>query len=285
MTITGVCGDIGSGKSFYQLKYALDQCNAKHKRLVCNFKVNIPALKAYASASKMPYLIWLADNRQIACIPSLSSLTDLFTYPDSIVCLDEAGIFLNSREFSKTPKSLLSDLAQSRKQAIDLIYAAQFDAQVDKQFRMLTQYFIHCDGLTRYDRKSRRPKLEWQYYSHFKSAAYWRWVEDYRARSSSVRTYMSAFQTTWGPLSKADKLLFSVFDSYSRLDSSATTQFIASSIVPVPHVTTSNTQSAQTLRSYMLAFHKLPFHQKLAYPKFLPFYFKHKSKYPELRTG
>lgn len=279
MTITGFTGDIGSGKSLGQLKYALEQCNKKHKRLVCNFPINLQALKAYGYESKQHYLIWLADNAQVACVPSLNSLTELFTYPDSIVCLDEAGIFLNSREFSKTPKSLLSDLAQSRKAAIDLIYAAQFDDQVDRQFRLLTQYFVHCDSLTKYDKVSRRPKLHWQYYSYFKAAPYWKWVNDYRARSSAIRTYLASYHTTFGPLSKADKLLFNVFDSFSRLDSSSKIQYISSVIPDNLSVTVTAARSAAVLRDRMKSFHNLPIHRKILFPDFFAFYLKHWKKH------
>lgn len=280
MTITGICGDIGSGKSVYQLDYALRQCNQKHKKLVCNFSIDLHALKVFAYEAKLPYLIWMADNNQIATIPSLNSLTELFTYPDSVVCLDEAGIFLNAREFSKTPKGLLSDLAQSRKSAIDLVYAAQFDDQVDRQFRLLTQYFVHCDSLTKYDPATRRPKLHWKYYSHFKAAAYWRWVGDYRARCSAIRTYMSAFETTWGFLTKSDKLLFNVFDSFSRLDSQGSKiKYIPSVVNDCPSTTISIFRSSVVLRNRMQTFHALPLHRKLKFPDFFAFYFKNKKHY------
>lgn len=280
MTITGICGEIGSGKSLYQLGFALEQCNQKHKKLVCNFPINLHALKLYAVAAKMPYLIWMADNNQVACIPSLNSLTELFIYPDSIVCLDEAGIFLNSREFSKTPKSLLSDMAQSRKAGIDLVYASQFDDQVDRQFRLLTQYFVHCDALTKYDKTTRRPRLHWKYYSHFKASAYWRWTTDNKARCSAIRTYMAAFQTTWGFLTKADKLLFNVFDSFSRLDSHASRiRYIPGSVPEQPNLTLSAFRSSAVLRDRMYVFHELPLHRKIKFPDFLAFYMKNKHYY------
>lgn len=280
MTITGICGEIGSGKSLYQLAYALEQCNQKHKKLVCNFPVNIHALKVYAYAAKMPYLIWMADNNQVACIPSLNSLTELFIYPNSIVCLDEAGIFLNSREFSKTPKALLSDMAQSRKAGIDLVYASQFDDQVDRQFRLLTQYFVHCDALTKYDKVSRRPKLYWKYYSHFKASAYWHWVNDTKARCSAIRTHIAAFQTTWGPLTEADKLLFNVFDSFSRLDSHGSMiQYIPAVVPDQLPVTLLASRSSSVLRDRMQTFHNFPLYRKLKFPDFFAFYLKNKKHY------
>ena len=38
MTITGVFGEIGSGKSWFQMQYALSMCEKKEKILVCAVK-------------------------------------------------------------------------------------------------------------------------------------------------------------------------------------------------------------------------------------------------------
>lgn len=279
MTITGICGEIGSGKSFLQLKYALDQCALKHKVLVSNFAINPIALKKYAVAIKSPYLIWMADNQRYVCISALSSLADMMKFPGSVVCLDEAGIFLNSREFSKTPKSLLTDLAQSRKDGIDLVYCAQFDAQVDLQFRQLTQFFVYCDALTAYDPTTRRPRLVWKYYSYFKANAYWHWVSNPKARASAIRTWMAAFDTKYGPLSPADTLLFGVFDSFGRLDFQEGGAFsLASNIDILDRSTYRDTHRCALLRRKMIKYHRMGLYDKLCYPDMMPLYLKYFRK-------
>ena len=279
MTITGICGEIGSGKSFLQLQYALEQCALKHKILVCNFAINPAALKKYAVAIKSPYLIWMADNRRYVCISALTSLADLMKFPGSVVCLDEAGIFLNSREFSKTPKSLLTDLAQSRKDGIDLIYCAQFDAQVDLQFRQLTQFFVYCDALTSYDPATRRPRLVWKYYSYFKANAYWHWISNPKARASAIRTWIAAFDTKYGPLSPSYSLLFGVFDSFCRLDFQASSVAI---LAPYIHISDRDshrdTNKCALLRTQMIRYHKMGIYEKLCYPGFFRLYLKYFRK-------
>lgn len=275
MTITGICGEIGSGKSLIQLKYALDQCALKHKVLVCNFSIDPVALKLYASAIKSPYLIWMADNQRYVCLSALTSLADVMKFPGSVVCLDEAGIFLNSREYSKTPKSLLTDLAQSRKDGIDLIYCAQFDAQVDLQFRQLTQFFIYADALTSYDHATRRPRLVWKYYSFFKANAYWHWVSNPKARASAIRTWMAAFDTQWGPLGPSDTLLFSVFNSFARLDFEKSSNSILAARIDISDRDTyRDTLSCALLRRKMNIYHDMSLYDKLCYPHLLLLYLK-----------
>lgn len=231
MTITGLSGDIGSGKSWKMLQYALEQSNFKQKYLVTNFGLNLPNLKRYCAAKKQWWNIHMIDSGWFAVVSLIVndgnkenlSLTPLFKHREnSIVCLDEAGIFLNSRNYKNTPAQLLMDLAQSRKSGNDLIWAAQFDTQVDVQFRNLTQFWIHCDAFTAYNKKMRRPELKWKTYYHFKGAEYQRWQLSTKARTSFIRTYFSySFKTEFGPLSVVDRMLFTAFDSFTRLENQA----------------------------------------------------------------
>ncbi len=219
MTITGIAGKIGSGKSLKQLDYALQQCNRKHKLLVTNFHLNIPAVRKYCVMKGYHWAAWMVAEGLVTVIDTLNNLEALLTYPNSIACLDEAGIFLNAREFAKTPKKLLMDLCQSRKDGIDLIWAAQFDTQVDKQFRQLTQYWIHAAGASVYDRKLKGPRLVWKTYYYFDGESYDMWLDDKKARSSYFRTrFIYAYSTQGGFLNRFDKQLFKCFDSFARLE-------------------------------------------------------------------
>ena len=190
MTIIGLSGAIGSGKSHTQLKVALEHCERKEKQLVCNFPVDIRAIYRYAELKKMRWVQRLCMRGSVIQIQSPDRLEALLI-PESVVCLDEAGVFLNSRDFAKTSRTLLADLAQSRKDGCDLIYAAQFDDQVDKQMRLLTQYWVHCDGVSVYDKKLKRPKLVWKRAFWFKAPEYNFWNSDPRARRSRLQNWLA----------------------------------------------------------------------------------------------
>ncbi|MEM9817614.1 MAG: zonular occludens toxin domain-containing protein [Cyanobacteria bacterium P01_D01_bin.6] len=222
MAIYGIYGEIGSGKSWYQMHFGLRLANRTNKRIVTNFGINLKALKLYAQLCNLPWIIWLCDNNQISVVDTKENdnLSALFEgRSESVVMLDEAGIFLNAREFMKTPKQLLMDLAQSRKDANDLLYSAQVDIQVDKQFKMLTQYFIHAEGMTkRFDKKLRMPKLYYKRYYHFRAAAYWAWVGNFQVRASALRSWFKADFMTAGPMTKKDYFLFKCFKSKARLE-------------------------------------------------------------------
>lgn len=168
---------------------------------------------------KYPYLLSLLQKGMgVIEIVNPEHLETLMI-PESVICLDEAGVFLNARDFSKTSKRLLADLAQSRKDGCDLVWAAQFDGQVDRQFRQLTQFWWHCRGFTLYNKKMRRPELVWKERHYFMADDYDMWVNNPKVRADWIKTrFAYASATVSGFLSSADKQLFNCFDSFSRLD-------------------------------------------------------------------
>lgn len=254
LVIIGLAGAIGSGKSFTQLKQALDYAEERQKQLVLNFEINLKELYKYASMPKhhdsflgyftfesrklisillqsiglkikhptvkprLPWIRRLCQDGGIIQIPAPEKLEALLI-PESVVCLDEAGILLNARDFANTSKQLLADLAQSRKDGCDLFWAAQFEEQVDKQIRLLTQYWIHCDSLATYDKKLRRPKLFWKRVYWFRASDYMHWLSNVKDRGSHFKArFAYGFKYEGGLLTPADQQLFKVFDSFSRLD-------------------------------------------------------------------
>lgn len=260
MTIIGILGAIGSGKSHAQLKYGLMYADKREKQIVANFALNIKEIYKYAclpnyidnqfgeirweleklghifSSSlgmvfgkkpkkykvKNPLLPWIKkcieEGKGINWIINPENLQALLI-PEAVILLDEAGVFLNSREFAKTPKELLADLAMSRKDGCDLIWCAQFDEQIDRQMRYLTQYFWHCLGTTMWDKKMRRPRLIFKLCHVFDATTYVQWARNPKARSNGIKTRFAYAITTYsGMLTIADKQLFKCFDSFSRLD-------------------------------------------------------------------
>ena len=260
MTIIGIAGAIGSGKSFTQLKHGLKYIEQRQKQLVTNFPINVEELRKYASLpveyqtirgyfiyelkkliyalvlglssvfpfirkpkkpKLKPHLPWvkhLCETGGIVQIPAPEKIEALLI-PESVVLLDEAGILLNSREFANTSKQLLADLAQSRKDGCDLLWCAQFDEQVDRQLRMLTQFWIHCESLSVFDKKMRRPKLVYKTIYWFRSCDYQEWKNNSRVRGNPIKTrFAFATQTESGFLSESDKQLFKIYDSFKRLD-------------------------------------------------------------------
>lgn len=139
---------------------------------------------------------------------------------DAVVLLDEAGIFLNSRDFKNTSKQLLYDLAQSRKSGTDLFWTAQYCDQVDRFLRELTQLYYHCEGTTIFSKKLKRPRMILKRVYWFKAGIYYQWLSNIQHRNNYFKTkFAYAVNVEEGSLSVADKLIFDIYTSFSRLES------------------------------------------------------------------
>jgi thymidine kinase len=225
MTITAVLGEIGSGKSLRLLAYACEMANNKQKKLVLNFAVDLKALREYCVLMGYGWMCWLIDTNQILCLQlaNYNQLLQIFSRPSTVVVVDEAQIFFNSRSYRNTPLDVLADLCLSRHDGIDVIWCAQVFEHVDAQFRQLTQYFIHSFGISKYDRELRNERLLIKCYFFFKGASYQLWLDDLKARRPSlrgfIRTYfMYAQKVNVAPVDDKDIKLFETFSSFNRLD-------------------------------------------------------------------
>lgn len=168
---------------------------------------------------RLPWIKKMIENGYgIIQIPSPKQIEALMI-PNSVVLLDEAGIFLNSRDFMATSRQFLADLCQSRKDAIDFFYCAQFDDQVDKQLRQLSQYYIFCRSFTSgYNKEKKRPELYWKQTYWIGARAYSYWNKNFEKQGHFKTKFAYAFRTNEGLLSAADRQLFKIFNSLDRLD-------------------------------------------------------------------
>lgn len=213
----------------------LDRLDRIHPALALPLALPYHLIRAFLSimgagsfTPRYPWIQHLCRTGGIFCLPAPEKLEALLI-PESVTCLDEAGILLNARDFATTSKRLLADLAQSRHDGCDLFWAAQFEEQVDKQVRLLTQYWIHCDSMSIYDKKMRRPKLFWKRIYWFRAADYFQWLYNPRDRSSHFKARFSyGFKYLGGPMCFSDKYLFNVFNSFGKPGSTKAPGFAVS---------------------------------------------------------
>jgi hypothetical protein len=268
--IYGIAGSIGSGKSHLQLKVALEMANQKEKQLVCNFPLNREGLKIYAKHMNYKWILRCLRLGGISEIHAPRKIEDLL-FPESIVCLDEAGIFLNARDFQKTSKQLLIELCQSRKFGTDLVWCAQFLEQVDLQFRLLTQFWTYANSLTAYSQKLRRPQLIYKRYYWMDANSYFHWNGNAKAKMNHFKTrFAYSFRYEGGFLNKADRLLFNCFDSFTRLDAihqSANIHTMYCCPLHVPNVRAVSDFGLYPIQNLQPAFERLESNKKILPPK------------------
>lgn len=188
----------GGGKSFgmNQMGFRLVE-QRKRDGIVTNQHLNCDELYKYAVKHKMPHLAEIAKKQRVKYETKLDRL---LSYRNSVVIFDEAGIFANSRDWKELTKenpNFVIDLCQTRKIGVDLLWSAQSVEMVDKQLRLLTNFYYVC--------KSAGP-------------IYWRHVFDvfgFNHYKTTGKKNKLRLGFEWGFL---DTDIFKIYDSYARLE-------------------------------------------------------------------
>jgi hypothetical protein len=145
-------GPFGVGKSLGMLEQAALTADRYNINIVSNFPIDKAAFDNYCDF--MQYKNVSSNN-----LFFVDSVEEFFEYRGAIYLLDEASIYLFSRDFKKTGVSQLLDLFQLRKYTSFLYYTCQNVNQIDSQLRSNTQTFVLCSGLQRFSPKRKKSIL------------------------------------------------------------------------------------------------------------------------------
>lgn len=189
-----IVGEFGSGKSLFAVEHCLALAERYRKAIVTNFSFDIPQLLRYCEMKGYTWIPKLVRWRRIIVHPcrSCAELDAALSYRNSIILIDEAGIFLNARSWSRVSQDFLSSLVQCRKDGNFLIFVCHFLEQVDKQLRENVQEFIECRALTIYDRRLKNDRILIRWRHHFKPRRYHQWIENMQARNNMFLTWLMA---------------------------------------------------------------------------------------------
>lgn len=114
MSVWGIVGRKGSGKTLYMSKLGLDAMK-KGRKVYTNFGLDGS---------------WYIGD----------PLDLMGVIPGSLTLLDEAHSYFDAYDHAKFPSKVKWLLQQERKLSIDLIWSAQYLQAIDKRFRMLSDY-------------------------------------------------------------------------------------------------------------------------------------------------
>lgn len=115
--ITGYVGRVGAGKTYSMIADAL------------------------VYEGKRP----IFSNMNLDWAEQVDTWQDLVNVQCALVLIDEAGVWFQSRDFSKMPAEVMSYFMQSRKQGADIWWTAQSEASVDVHIRRLTATYWRCE--------------------------------------------------------------------------------------------------------------------------------------------
>lgn len=144
MTIYLYSGTPGSGKSLHaaqQVRWRLS--GRSPKPVIGNFPINADAVERPDLYHYMPNVDLTPDWLMDFADEYWDSAGVPFREDYIMLVLDECQLLFNSRDWQdKTRKQWLAFFSQHRKYGFKIIFIAQSDIMVDKQFRVMVEYEV-----------------------------------------------------------------------------------------------------------------------------------------------
>lgn len=232
--ITGVVGLPGSGKTFIALTAGFEMAEELHLDVIANFSLNARALYYYFLGQGYTWLLSRLLHGGIkvrSCAEgSELRLSQFMRETNVLYLIDEAGVYLNSRNFKNIPLDFLSDLAQIRHDSRRLFWIAQYRSQVDRTLRELTASYVVAECPTKYSHKLKNTELVGKYYRIFTAKNYD--IYDKKIASGSLTGLKATLNSMrlsdkviMGQLTDYDRLLFKAYGSFLRVEDKPTLQF------------------------------------------------------------
>lgn len=130
MTLTGIFGNIGSGKTLLATMLAMYYADFPNVRVYTNFKVEHPNIELI---NPVKFVDLALHNEK---------------HVKYLVFLDEVYGWLDSRCSASHVNRLLDIIGlQSRKRNMDIFYIAQLGSSVDLRYRDITDYIFLCEKI------------------------------------------------------------------------------------------------------------------------------------------
>jgi hypothetical protein len=247
--VTGVLGLPGTGKTFIALCAGFEMAEELQLDVVANFSLNARALYYYFLGHGYTWLLsrLLHGGIKVRSCANGSELRliEFMQEKGTLYLIDEAGVYLNARNFKNIPLDFLSDLAQIRHDSRRLFWISQYKDQVDKNLRELSASYIVAECPTRYSHKLKNTELLSKYYRIFTAKNYDVFEKKILSGAltgakAAINSARLADKVIMGSLSEYDRLLFKAYGSFLRVEDTPTLQFPLStwskSTVIVNHV-------------------------------------------------
>lgn len=183
--IEGYIGVPGAGKTLSMTVRAY-KSRKLYDEIVSNYSLNFGEGVRVRRFSTAEQLLQVCDS-------ALGTSTRPGDGIRRLLLIDEVHLIFDARMWSKVPAEFLRVLAQPRKAALDMLYTAQHESQVEKRLRVVTNYLHLCRSWGKdFNFRSDTPFVFWS-----------KCQESFEFRSPRARDYGTRFyrfKKKWGHL-------------------------------------------------------------------------------------
>ncbi len=218
MSITGIYGLPGRGKSLLMLQHGLRLAEKYRLKLVTNFPLEPLHLAYYCKINNLKWLWDNIPNGIIYYVSSNKNFAQFLQISNAVILLDEMGLYAPSSQSWTLPAEAYNAIANNRKRAQHIVYAAQYPSQVHTSIHQVCSEILYAEGVSIWDDKLKNDKLLFKDVHLFMPSEFEVWFRDPKVRKNPVKAWVLATKHWKGIINAADSLTFRVYDSFGLIE-------------------------------------------------------------------
>jgi hypothetical protein len=218
MSITGIYGLPGCGKSLLMLQHGLRIAEKHHCKLVTNFVLDPSHLAYYC---KINNLKWLWENIPKGIVYYVSAnknFAQFLQISNAVILLDEMGLYAPSAQFWTLPPEAYNAIANNRKRAQHIVYTAQYPSQVHSSIHQVCSNILYAEGISVWDDKLKNDRLVFKDVHLFGSSEFDIWFRDPKVRKNPIKAFVLGTKHWKGLINALDGLTFRMYDSFGLIE-------------------------------------------------------------------
>lgn len=218
MPFTAIYGLPGRGKSLLMLQHGLRIAEKYRLKLVTNFCLDPLNLAYYC---KINNLSWLFDNIPKGIVYYVSAnknFAQFLQIKNAVILLDEMGLYAPSAQSWTLPPEAFNAVANNRKRAQHIVYAAQYPSQVHSSIHQICSEILYAEGMAIWDNELRNDRLLFKDVHLFGPSEFEVWFRDPKIRKNPVKVWVLATKHWKGIINAIDAQTFRVYDSFGLLE-------------------------------------------------------------------
>lgn len=218
MPFTAIYGLPGRGKSLLMLQHGLRIAEKYRLKLVTNFCLDPQSLAYYCKINNLTWLWEHIPKGIIYYVSANKNFAQFLQIKNAVILLDEMGLYAPSAQSWTLPPEAFNAVANNRKRAQHIVYAAQYPSQVHSSIHQICSDILYAEGTAIWDNELRNDRLLFKDVHLFMPSEFEVWFRDPKIRKNPVKVWVLATKHWKGIINCHDAHTFLVYDSFGLLE-------------------------------------------------------------------
>lgn len=218
MPFTAIYGLPGRGKSLLMLQHGLKIAEKYRLKLVTNFCLDPLNLAYYCKINNLSWLFENIPKGIVYYVSANKNFAQFLQIKNAVILLDEMGLYAPSAQSWTLPPEAFNAVANNRKRAQHIVYAAQYPSQVHSSIHQICSEILYAEGMAIWDNELRNDRLLFKDVHLFGPSEFEVWFRDPKIRKNPIKVWVLATKHWKGVINAMDAQTFRVYDSFGLLE-------------------------------------------------------------------